>query len=104
MTLNPVLTEGAEDRYKEQRTLPIGDIPAGDRDILRRLAARKMEIGSLPIQKERQAMWTRLNCLQKVKPLIWINEIPWHEMNYNDELTLQTEHPFCQGVETLLRR
>ena len=104
MTLNPILTEDAEDRYKEQRTLPIGDIPAGDCDVLRRLAARKMEIGSLPIQKERRAMWTRLNRLQKVKPLVWIEEIPWHEMNYDDELTLQTEHPFCQAMETLLRR
>jgi len=36
--------------------------------------------------------------------LVWINEIPWHEMNYNGELELQTSNPFCQQVEQQLRR
>lgn len=31
-------------------------------------------------------MWKKLNGLEKVKPMIWINEIPWHEMNIDDEL------------------
>lgn len=36
--------------------------------------------------------------------MVMIDQIPWHEMNVDDELTLQTEDPFCQGIETVLRR
>jgi hypothetical protein len=36
--------------------------------------------------------------------MVWINEIPWHEMNVDNELTLQTKDPWAQQVETALRR
>ena len=36
--------------------------------------------------------------------MVWINEICWHEMNVDDELTLQTEHPWAQEQERELRR
>jgi hypothetical protein len=61
-----------------------------DKDVLRELAQELAEIASLPIHKERAEAWRRLNDLEAVKPMIWINEIPWHEMNVNDELTLET--------------
>jgi len=75
-----------------------------DRDILRRLAERKAKIASLPVQKQRNDMWTRLNGLKKVKPMVWIFEVPWHEMNVNDELTLECESEFCRNFENDLRR
>jgi hypothetical protein len=102
MTLDPTLNFDAANRAP-RRAQPIGDIPAADRDILRRLAERKMQIGSLPIQQERHALWTRLNRLEPVKPLVWINEIPWHEMNWNDELTPRCQHPFARALEMGLR-
>lgn len=49
-------------------------------------------------------MWRRLNDLEHGKPMIWINEIPWHEMDVNDELKIQTTDPFCRGVEGQLRQ
>lgn len=79
------------------------NISVRDTDILRHLAERKAKIAGLPIQKQRKNMWTRLNRLEKVKPLVWLNEVPWHEMNAPDELTLQTSDPFCQGIEWQLR-
>jgi hypothetical protein len=36
--------------------------------------------------------------------MVWITEIPWHEMNVNDELTLQTEHAWARDQERDLRR
>ena len=36
--------------------------------------------------------------------MVWINEIPWHEMNVDDELTLRTAHPWARELETRLRR
>jgi len=38
------------------------------------------------------------------RPLVWINEIPWHEMDVDGELDLQTADPFCQEVEKTLRQ
>ena len=49
-------------------------------------------------------MWQKLNDLNQERPMVWINEIPWHEMNVNDELTVQTQHPWARELETNLRR
>ena len=80
------------------------NIPEKDRSILRGLAEKQAEIASLPVNKERVVEWTRLNGLNKGRPLVWINEIPWHEMNVNGELDLQTTSEFCRAVEQQLRR
>ena len=49
-------------------------------------------------------MWKRLNALQPVKPMINISQVPWHEMNVDDELTLRTEDPFHRRLEWQLRQ
>ena len=67
----------------------------GDRDVLRGLVARKAEIASLPVQKERLNQWRRLNELEAVKPMVWINEVCWHEMDVDGEISLQTGDRFC---------
>ena len=36
--------------------------------------------------------------------MVWITEIPWHEMNVGDELTLLTAHPWAREMEMFLRR
>ena len=73
-----------------------------DRFILRSLASRLADIASLPVQKEKAQMWERLNKLEPVKPMVWINEVPWHEMNVDEELTLQCRDEFCRKVEQYL--
>ncbi len=75
-----------------------------DKSILRRLAAEVAEIAALPVHAERARLWQRLNDLERVKPLVWINEICWSEMNVDDELTLRCEGDFCRGLETQLRQ
>ncbi len=79
-------------------------ISASDRDILRRLCAEVAELAQLPIQAERAALWTRLNDLQPVRPLIWITELPWHELNVDDELTLRCENGWARGWENRFRQ
>ena len=74
------------------------------RSILRGLAEKQAEIASLPVHREKAAEWSRLNGLKRGRPLVWINEIPWHEMDVDGELELQTTDPFCRGVEQALRR
>jgi len=75
-----------------------------DRSILRRLADQHAAVASLPVHKEKILEWKRLNSNGIGRPLVWINEIPWHEMDVNGELELQTTDPFCQEAEKTLRQ
>ncbi len=75
-----------------------------DREILRRLAAKQAAIARLPAHREKAEMWRRLNDRESVRPMVWINEICWNEMNVADELTLQCDDAWAQGIETDLRR
>ncbi|MCF7944225.1 MAG: hypothetical protein K9L75_01645, partial [Spirochaetia bacterium] len=75
-----------------------------EKDVLRGLAAKIETYSRDPANKERAVLWQKLNDLESERPMVWINEIPWHEMNYQDELTLQTEHPWAREHETELRR
>jgi hypothetical protein len=87
--------------------LPVAEevrLTAGDTDILRRLAADLAVIAALPVHKEKARLWQKLNDLEPVRPMVWINEICWHEMNVDNELTLRTEHPWAQEQERDLRR
>jgi len=75
-----------------------------DGDILRRLASELAQIAALPVHKEKARLWQKLNDLESERPMVWINEICWHEMNVDDELTLRTEHPWARDQERELRR
>ena len=75
-----------------------------DKRILRKLAEQKAEIAILPIHKKKIEMWKNLNDLREVRPMVWINEIPWHEMNINDELTLRTSTEFTRMLELKLKK
>lgn len=72
--------------------------------ILRTLASRYAEIAADPVNEKRRRMWSRLNDLRPERPLLWMNEVCWNEMNVGDELTLRTENVVCRRVETELRR
>lgn len=75
-----------------------------DIDLLRGLAGELAEAAASPIHQEKALLWRRLNDLDSLRPMVWINEMPWHEMNVNDELTLRTEHPWARDQERELRR
>jgi hypothetical protein len=80
------------------------DLEERDKAVLRSLGTEIASIAALPVHKEKAALWTRLNDLNSERPVVWINEIPWHEMNVDDELTIQCRHPWAQELETQLRR
>jgi hypothetical protein len=79
-------------------------VNAKDRAIIRELAGRVAEIAALPVQQETIASWKALNRLEPIRPMVSIDQIPWHEMDVDGELTLQTRDPLCRRVETSLRR
>ena len=75
-----------------------------DKTILQRLARELAQIAALPVHKEKARLWQKLNDRESEQPMVWINEICWHEMDVDHELTLQTEHPWAQEQERELRR
>lgn len=93
----------ASENNETQMDLPL-EINDHELKVLRELGKQYAEIASLPIQAIRKQMWKKLNNLQQVKPLIWMNEVCWHEIDVNDELRVRTSSQFCQRLETELRR
>jgi hypothetical protein len=79
-------------------------LPARDVAVVRELAASLAEIAALPVQAERTREWEALNGLRPARPMAMIDEIPWHEMNVDDELTLVSTDPFTRELETRLRQ
>jgi hypothetical protein len=79
-------------------------ISAADTEILRHLAAEVAEIAALPVQQQTIANWKTLNSLKRAKPMVLAYDIPWQELNVNDELTLRTTDEFARGLETNLQR
>ncbi len=71
---------------------------------LRELASKIAEISTLNIHKETRENWRALNALKPNCPMFMIDQIPWHEMNVNNELTNQCEDSFCKSLETEMLR
>ena len=57
-------------------------------DVLKKLAEEWAKIATQSVHKEKAVLWQKMNDLESERPMVWINEIPWHEMNYKDELTI----------------
>ncbi len=80
------------------------ELDADEKDVLKRLGAEIAGIADLPVHAEKAGLWRKLNDLDPERPMVWINEIPWHEMNVGDELSLRCRDPWARELETRLRR
>jgi len=79
-------------------------LPAKDKEILRRLAGELAGYAALPVHAEKAKQWTNLNELRQDRPMVWINEVPWNEMDVNGELALACTNPWARQQEQGLRR
>jgi hypothetical protein len=79
-------------------------LPQRDRTILRDLAKQVADIAARPVQQETLGHWQGLNQLRKTRPLVCIFQVPWHEMNVDDELTPRCESDWGRGMEVGLRQ
>lgn len=75
-----------------------------DRLILRELGKTYTEFAADPLNRENMNCWKKLNDLKSVKPMVWLFEVPWNEMDVNDELKLRCVGEFAKGIENKLRR
>ncbi len=79
-------------------------VSSADRAILRELGQRLAEYAALPVNAERKEMWSRLNDLDDGRPMVWMNEVCWNEMDVEEELVPRTSSPFCRRIESELRQ
>ena len=91
------------ENQEAQRDAPLEARP-DELATLRELAQRYAEVAAEPVNAERARMWAALNDLEPVRPLLWLNEVCWNEMNVDDELTLRTTGEVCQRIESELRK
>jgi hypothetical protein len=75
----------------------------GDKSILRELAKAYREISQDPVNQERVRRIRDMHNLKPVRPPVWIDEIPWHEMDIDRELALRCESEEAQGMERFFR-
>lgn len=74
-----------------------------DRETLRELGRQVAQIAALPQQQETIRLWKASNALKPERPMVAIDQIPWHEMNVDDELTVLCQDPFLRDLEWQLR-
>lgn len=74
-----------------------------DKQILRQLAREYYQLAKEDRNTERRKLHTAVNDLKMIRPVVLIDELPWSEMNINDELTKVCENPLLHGVEWFLR-
>ena len=67
-----------------------------DAKVLRSLAWRYSEVAYSSKNAENIRLHKAVNDLRQIRPVVLIDELPWHEMKINDELTLQCEEPICE--------
>ena len=75
-----------------------------DYTVLRKLGTKIREISELPIQAEKRSLWKSNNDLKKVRPLVYMDQLPWHEISKSDEMQLLCENTFLRDVEYSLRQ
>jgi len=74
-----------------------------EKAVLQELAKRYAQLAAMPIQKERRDRARDINDLKPRKPIVWLDEIPWHEMDIDGKLTLTCEDEFARQMEWFFR-
>jgi len=80
------------------------NITPKEKEVLRELAKQYAQLAALPIQKERYLRGRDINDLKPRRPMVWLDEIPWHEMNIDNKLTLVCQDEFARQMEQFFRR
>jgi hypothetical protein len=79
-------------------------IAAQEKIILRELAKQVAGLAALDVNRERIARARAMHALKPGRPLVWIDEIPWHEMDIGGALSLRCQSKEAQDMETQFRR
>jgi len=76
---------------------------SNDSGVIRELAKRYRELAELPENRERELRIRRVNGLTPDRPPVWIDELPWNELDIDGQLALQCADPLAREIERYLR-
>ena len=85
-------------RMEERKTM------LQDEQILRELVKEYREAALSDKNQKKKEMHIALNDLKMTKPVLLIDELPWHELNNEGELTCLCQDPYLREIETYLRQ
>ncbi|MHB8961912.1 MAG: hypothetical protein ACYC5K_02035 [Saccharofermentanales bacterium] len=74
-----------------------------DKILLRELASQYFECSSSDKNKENILLHKKVNDLRPSRPIVLIDEIPWHEMNASHELDLYCIDEYNRSIEFFFR-
>ncbi|MCL2835094.1 MAG: hypothetical protein FWD78_18145, partial [Treponema sp.] len=75
-----------------------------EKSLLRELAMQVRDLAAQDVNRERKRRIRDMHSLKPVRPPVWIDEIPWHEMDINGELVLHCETEGACKMEQQFRR
>lgn len=78
-------------------------IQGKEKQLLQELAKQYAELSALEINRERRLRCQRINDCMEDRPPVWIDEIPWHEMNIDGQLDLLCQDEFAREMEWFFR-
>ena len=81
-----------------------GHTMSNDEKILRELAKEYREASLTDRNIRNKQLQIGVNDLHMTRPIILIDELPWHELNGSGELTLQCEDEYLKGIERQMRQ
>lgn len=73
-------------------------------EVLRTLASKYAALANAPEQEEKKKLWLSLNTGHMQRPMILLDQFPWHEMDIDGCLKNEVKDPYWRGVETQLRQ
>ena len=72
--------------------------------VLRELGQRYASYAALPVQNEKRRLWRCLNRCRPERPMVLIDQIPWHEMDVDGSLVCRVSDPYWRWVENRMRQ
>ncbi len=74
-----------------------------DREILRNLGSIYNEYAMDKVNEDRRKLHIAVNDLHPIRPILLLDEFPWHELNFNGFLTLECQDEVNRKMERTLR-
>lgn len=75
-----------------------------DERILRELAVQYRELANTDENHRNKELQIAVNDLHMIRPIVLMDELPWHELNGEGELTLQCIDPYLREIEASMRQ
>ncbi len=75
-----------------------------EKEILRKLAQQYMKVALSEAQIATQKLWASLNNGHMQRPMVVIDQLPWHEMDVDGFLKCEVQHPYWRNIELNLRK